>query len=81
MKINRQGENGQPPPRSARIFNMENYWYFATREGTDIGPFDSREEASSGLQDFLQFIQLANQRTLQSFLHNLSSQSRHKLTA
>lgn len=81
MKVNRKGESGQPPPRSSRIFNMESHWYFSTREGTDVGPFDSREEANGGLQDFLQFIQLANQRTLQNFLNSLATTGRHKLTA
>lgn len=81
MKVNRQGEIGQPPPRSTRIFNMESHWYFSTREGTDVGPFDSRDEANGGLQDFIQFIQLANHRTLQNFLNTLARNRRHKLTA
>lgn len=73
MHINRAGENGNPPPRSSRIFNMRNGWYFATREGTNIGPFDSQVEANGGLEDFLEFIQLANKRTRQSFLHTLKN--------
>jgi len=32
---------------------MENVWYFSTREGADIGPFNSQIEANNGLQDFL----------------------------
>lgn len=81
MKVNRKGEVGQPPPRSSRIFNMESHWYFSTREGTDVGPFDSREEANSGLHDFLQFIQLANHRTLQNFLSSLTTNSRQPISA
>jgi Domain of unknown function (DUF6316) len=76
MYFNRSGENGNPPPRSSRIFNMENVWYFSTREGADIGPFNSQVEASNGLQDFLQFIQLANKQTLQIFLQTLSHKDR-----
>ena len=79
MKANRQGETGQPPPRSSRIFNMENDWYFSTREGSDIGPFGSRDEASDGLTDFLQFLQLANQQTLNNFLGSLTKTHRQKL--
>jgi len=75
-KANRTGEAGQPPPRSARIFNMENCWYFSTREGSDVGPFDSRDEANSGLEDFLQFIQLANRNTLQHYLNSLGDKRR-----
>lgn len=81
MKENRKGELGQPPPRSSRIFNMQNHWYFSTREGSDVGPFGSRDEASCGLEDFLQFIQLANQNTLKNFLSSLVSTDRHQLSA
>lgn len=80
MKANRPGENGQPPPRSSRIFNMESMWYFSTREGSDIGPFDSREEATSGLQDFLQFLKLANHQTLHHFLGSIANSRKHKHT-
>ena len=71
--MNRQGESGDPPPRSSRIFNMESYWYFSTREGSDIGPFDSRDQAASGLEDFIQFLELANSDTLRNFLTSLKS--------
>ena len=74
MTCNRSGEKGNVPPRSSRIFNMENVWYFSTREGADIGPFNSKIEADGGLQDFLQFIQLANKETLRGFLSTLSIQ-------
>jgi len=56
---------------------MENVWYFSTREGADIGPFNSQIEANieanNGMLDFIQFIQLANKATLQVFLSTLSS--------
>jgi len=51
---------------------MENYWYFATREGTDIGPYPSRDDAHGGLGDFIQFIQLANEATLKAFYSALN---------
>jgi len=76
MIYNRPGEKGNVPPRSSRIFNMENVWYFSTREGADIGPFNSQIEANNSLQDFIQFIQLANKATLQIFLSTLSPRKR-----
>ncbi|MEZ5524780.1 MAG: DUF6316 family protein [Pseudomonadales bacterium] len=79
MKENRKGERGNPPPRSSRIFHMENLWYFATREGTDVGPFHSRDEASGALQDFLDFIQLAHKNTLKAFLSALSAKEQQSL--
>jgi len=67
MKPNRKDEIGKLPHRSSRIFHMNNQWYFNTREGVDIGPFHSRNEALTNLQDFLEFIQLANKKILKSF--------------
>jgi len=67
MTSGRKGEVGKLPPRSSRIFHMDNLWYFNTREGVDIGPFHSQNEAFSSLQDFLEFIQLANKTILKSF--------------
>ena len=67
MKSNRKGETGKTPPRSSRIFNMENLWYFATREGVDIGPFYSYDEALASLQEFVEFAQLANEKTMKAF--------------
>jgi len=72
MKSNRKNETGKTPPRSSRIFHMKNLWYFNTREGVDIGPFHSRDDAATNLQDFLQFIQLANKKTLEAFSSALS---------
>lgn len=54
--MNRTGENGNPPERSKRFFDKEGYWYYATREGIDIGPFDSLSEAEAGLSSFIDFI-------------------------
>jgi len=43
-------------------------WYFNTREGAPMGPFDDRREAEQGLYDFLEFMALADAGTL-SRLH------------
>lgn len=39
--------------RSDRFFNEGNQWYFATREGTVEGPYESRAEASQELMLYL----------------------------
>lgn len=79
MNENRKGEDGNPPLRSSRIFAMESVWYFSTREGVDIGPFDSQYEANSNLENFIEFIQLANKKTLKMFLSALNIQHRQDL--
>jgi hypothetical protein len=75
MKENRTGESDQPPPRSSRLFIMRNLWYFSTREGADIGPFNSRDEAVSELTNFIEFVQLAGESTLKNFLKTLSAKT------
>ena len=54
--MNRTGEQTDFPSRSARFFQTENYWYYNTREGVAIGPFDSLSEAETGVSDFIDFI-------------------------
>ncbi|NIB39663.1 hypothetical protein HBA55_08705 [Pseudomaricurvus alkylphenolicus] len=52
----RSGEQGAPPTRSERFFESDGYWYYTTREGVDIGPFDRLEDAQVGCSDFVDFI-------------------------
>ena len=41
----RDGEQQKLWYRSARAFQVDGVWFFATREGVDVGPFDSEPEA------------------------------------
>ncbi|HEX7762875.1 MAG TPA: DUF6316 family protein [Cellvibrio sp.] len=54
---NRAGEQGSVPTRQGRYIQKEGYWYYTTREGVDIGPFDSRTDAEVGVGEFIEFIQ------------------------
>jgi hypothetical protein len=63
----REGESGPIPTRSDRFYLLENHWFFATREGSPIGPFETREEGVGGIQDFLEFLKLAKPKTLRKF--------------
>ncbi|GAB3112722.1 hypothetical protein G8770_18640 [Aestuariicella hydrocarbonica] len=56
MKNLRQGESGAAPERSERFFQQDKYWYYSTREGVNIGPFDTLTEAAEGCSDFIDFI-------------------------
>lgn len=73
MRANRAGENGPVPKRHGRFFQESSMWFFNTREGASIGPFDNRFEAEQGLKDFLDFITLADPKTLSSFYAALST--------
>jgi hypothetical protein len=64
MNLNRAGELGKVPSRHNRFFVVSGDWYFKTREGAPMGPFDDRGEAEQGLYDFLEFMTLAEPKTL-----------------
>ena len=70
MASNRAGETQtlQHQPRTDRFFTIQQQWFFSTREGSAIGPFTDREEASAGLNNLIEFMELANPKTL-SHLH------------
>lgn len=43
----RSGEAQAPKFRSNRVFRSNGQWYFHTREGVDIGPFETLGEANN----------------------------------
>ena len=69
----RAGEQGGIPMRSSRFFAAQGTWFFATREGAPIGPFEDREEAEQGLKDFIEFMTLAEPKTLSKLYRALAS--------
>jgi len=50
--------------RTDRFFNAQGQWFFSTREGSPIGPFEDKDEAQKGLGDFIEFMSLAEPKTL-----------------
>lgn len=42
--------------RSSRMLHEAGKWYYATREGTVEGPFDSELEASGSLYDYIKLV-------------------------
>lgn len=71
-KSNRNGESGPVPLRSDRFFSAQGEWFFATREGAPIGPFEDKEEATKGLGDFIEFLALAEPNVLSRFYDTLT---------
>ncbi len=45
MRTFRKDEQPRSWFRSDRLFSVDGYWYFSTREGVDIGPYDTQCEA------------------------------------
>ena len=57
----RQGERKESSPvRTSRFFKSGDYWYYSTREGVDIGPYDHREAAEMGCSEFIEFVRHTN---------------------
>ncbi|MDO3388555.1 DUF6316 family protein [Gilvimarinus sp. SDUM040013] len=52
----RDGEQGTVPDRKGRFLEKSGYWYYMTREGVDIGPFDSRADAEIGVGEFIDYV-------------------------
>ncbi len=45
--------------RSDRYFKLSDYWYFITREGATLGPYDSKGQAEQAVVDYIQFVNQA----------------------
>jgi hypothetical protein len=53
----RDGETAvDPTERNERFIEKDGYWYYTTREGVDIGPFDERNGAIDGCCEFIDFV-------------------------
>jgi hypothetical protein len=65
MSEHRIGEEGGIPNRSGRFIQKQDYWYYTTREGVDIGPFDTRDEAEVGVGEFIDFVCAAEPKILE----------------
>ena len=48
------------PLRSDRYFKLSDYWYFITREGATLGPYDSKDQAQLAVADYIQFVNQAS---------------------
>ena len=55
----REGESDKTWFRSDRCFAIDSQWFFATREGPQIGPFTSRQSAVEGVGRYIDSLQLA----------------------
>ncbi len=53
----REGEGERTWFRSDRFFTVGNQYYFATREGIDVGPYPNHHAAARGLDIYIQVMQ------------------------
>lgn len=57
-------EEAIPPMRSDRFFAINGEWYFRTREGKDFGPYTTKYEANSSLDDYIVYMKLQASKRL-----------------
>ena len=57
MSRHRKGELGAVPFRSGRFFYIDSKWYFACREGKEVGPFPSKQAAEEALAEYIEKMQ------------------------
>lgn len=60
------------PIRSERFFKLHDFWFFTTREGTSVGPFDSKHCAEVAVSDYIEFIHKAGPEALEFFKPGVS---------
>ena len=61
MAEKRHGEIGTGTYyRTDRFYSEEGGWFAKLREGDELGPFDSKEEAKQALADFIELYKREN---------------------
>ena len=57
----RSGETTVHPFRSDRFYHADNNWYFLIRGGASRGPYESRDDAAAGLNEYIETQMRLNQ--------------------
>ena len=73
LNVKRESERAKSskvPHRGDRFFKLANNWYFTTREGFSMGPYDSHELAEKGTGDYISFVQHAAPHVLKLLIPN-----------
>ena len=59
----RKGEESAKPFRSDRFFQVDGAWFFSTREGIDIGPYSTKEDAEREERNLVKLLENAQNAT------------------
>ena len=68
IKKSRLGESSGKHARSDRFERRDKYWYFQTREGLSVGPFEKRSDAEYALLYFVERAEWPSEEDLQDFI-------------
>ena len=74
----RLGESSNKHARSDRFVKKQQFWFFQTREGFDVGPFEKRSDAQYALLYFVERSEWPSTEQLADFIkgcefHNINS--------
>lgn len=67
MQRNRQDNDTASYLRRSRFKQRDGEWFIATREGYELGPFETHAEAATCLDEFLNFTKDASAAKVQQF--------------
>jgi hypothetical protein len=71
----REGEMEVPASRKARITGQDSRWFFQTREGELVGPYDARKTAADASNTFLQFVQKVDKKMIRQLIAAMNSET------
>ncbi len=54
--------------RSERFYQKQGKWYFTTREGIDMGPYDDKAEVQMALMYFVERTQWPDNKQLRDYM-------------
>lgn len=66
----RAGESFVLHSRSDRFFRVGTHWFFHTREGFDVGPFDDKNQAQLALVYFIDHNSWPSAKQLRAYIQN-----------
>jgi hypothetical protein len=73
----RKGEGSRHWFRSDRFLCVSDVWFFATREGINVGPFYSRDEAERNLKQLIALLQNATEEEAPPIINEFKHRLRH----
>lgn len=68
----RLGEWEVPDCRSTRVYQGQGKWYFRTREGSVVGPYESESEAESAVKLFTEFAETINEKAIVALISTMN---------
>ena len=71
----REGEMEVPESRRPRITTQDGHWFFQTREGELVGPYDARETAEEASNTFLQFVQKVDKKRIHQLIAAMNAEA------